>query len=86
MPPAIQPAAAPPDHQFVADEEQARLLRCLGVLAEREREIIALRFLADLRHREIARAVGTSEGNVAKILHRALRKLRARLHDEGEAR
>jgi RNA polymerase sigma-70 factor (ECF subfamily) len=82
LPPATQPTAAPPDHQVMADEEQARLLHCLATLTDREREIIALRFLAGLRHREIARAVGVSEGNVAKILHRALRKLRARLHDE----
>ena len=63
--------------------EQLRLARgLLGALGEREREAIGLRFVAELRNGEIARVLGTSEGNVAKILHRALRKLRERLPKE----
>lgn len=43
---------------------------------------MGLRFAAGLRNREIALALGLSEGNVAKIIHRALAKVRARLREE----
>jgi RNA polymerase sigma factor (sigma-70 family) len=67
----------------VARERLALLRRCLTDLSERERDVIGLRFIAQLRHREIASLVRTSEGNVAKILHRTLRTLRDRLAAEG---
>ena len=61
----------------------AILARCLTDLSDRERDVIGLRFIARLHNREIAPLVSTSDGNVAKILHRALRKLRDRLIAEG---
>ncbi len=60
----------------------AEVRRLLADLSDREREAIGLRFVAGLRNGEIALVLGTSEGNVAKILHRALRKLRERLPKE----
>lgn len=84
LPPADHPAGEPPDDGVVATEQRVLVARCLAELSEREREIIALRFAAGLRHAQISQVVGVSEGNVAKILHRALRKLRARLQGEEE--
>jgi RNA polymerase sigma factor (sigma-70 family) len=55
------------------------LADALGELSEREREIIALRFGADLRGPEIAELTGLSLANVQQILSRSLRKLRAAL-------
>jgi RNA polymerase sigma-70 factor (ECF subfamily) len=72
-----------PETAAVASERLATLARSMTDLSEREREVIGLRFIARLRHRQIASLVGTSEGNVAKILHRALQKLRDRLATEG---
>ncbi len=63
-------------------EREALVRRYVGELGERERAIVELRFVAGLRNREIAPIVGLSEGNVAKILHRTLRRLRARLTSE----
>ena len=48
----------------------------LAVLGERERQIVALRYAADLPANEIAEIVGLSSANVHQILSRSLRRLR----------
>ena len=50
----------------------------LGRLEPREREVLALRFAADMPAAEIARTLELSEANVHQISSRALR----RLHDD----
>ena len=57
--------------------EMSELNRLLRGLADRERELIALRYGAGLTNRAIAGLLKLSEGNVAQILHRVLDKLRA---------
>jgi RNA polymerase sigma-70 factor (ECF subfamily) len=57
-------------------EEVARLRYCLSRLAGRDREIISLKFGAELNNRMIAAALSLSETNVGAIVFRALRKLR----------
>lgn len=52
------------------------LVGWLGQLGEREREVVALRFGADLSAREVAEMTGLSEANVHQVASRALRKLR----------
>jgi RNA polymerase sigma factor (sigma-70 family) len=69
----------------VAAEQLAEVRACLAALSEREQDVVGLRFVAGLRNREIAVVIGTTEGNVAKILHRSLRAVRARLGErDGE--
>jgi RNA polymerase sigma-70 factor (ECF subfamily) len=58
--------------------------RWLLLLQPREREVLALRYGADLATGEIARCLGLSEANVHQIVSRALRRLRAIL-SEAEA-
>jgi len=53
------------------------LERALAELGYRERELIALRFGADLNGPEIAALTGLSLANVQQILSRSLRRLRA---------
>lgn len=48
----------------------------LADLPERERELISLKFGADLNNREISTIMGLSESNVGTILSRVLQKLR----------
>ena len=55
-----------------------RLGRLLESLAERERELIALKYGAGLTNRAIARTTGLSESNVGTLLHRTVQDLRAR--------
>lgn len=68
-----------------ADERGARgdLLVALQTLSERDREIVGLRFGADLTGPEIAELTGLTLANVQQILSRSLRRLRAEL--EGSA-
>jgi RNA polymerase sigma-70 factor (ECF subfamily) len=54
-----------------------RLSRLLAGLPDRERELIALKYGADLTNREIARQTGLTESNVGTILHRTIQALRA---------
>jgi RNA polymerase sigma factor (sigma-70 family) len=58
----------------------------LGRLAERDREILALRFGGDLRGPEIAELTGLSLANVQQILSRSLRKLRGELESARSGR
>ncbi|MBN1639945.1 MAG: sigma-70 family RNA polymerase sigma factor [Anaerolineae bacterium] len=76
------PASA--ESEVVHAEELAALRRTLCTLPEREQEIVRLRFVAGLSHRAIGKAMGLRAGNVAVILYRALRKLRARLEREDQ--
>lgn len=53
--------------------------RLVATLPERDRELIALRYGADLKAREIAEVLGLTTGAVEVALHRALEKLRLEL-------
>lgn len=55
----------------------------LGALPAAQRQVVVLRFYADLPVRAIADELGIPEGTVKSRLHAAVRLLRARLH-EGE--
>lgn len=72
----------PADEIMVGRERHDKLLAALGRLGAREQEIMALKFGAGRSNREIARTLRLTEGNVAVILHRAVRKLRIDLERE----
>lgn len=57
-------------------QDLQRLSHLLGDLPDRERELISLKFGADLNNREIAIVTGLGESNVGTILSRVLQKLR----------
>jgi RNA polymerase sigma-70 factor (ECF subfamily) len=64
--------------------EFAQLSVLLARLAERERELVALKYGAGLTNRAIARISGLSESNVSTILSRVTHQLRAQLENENE--
>jgi RNA polymerase sigma-70 factor (ECF subfamily) len=64
--------AALDEHSVGLDPD---LERALSELNPRERELIALRFGADLTGREIAELTGLTLANVQQILSRALRRM-----------
>ena len=72
--PALEPLGVSPE-----------LERALDSLHRRERELIALRFGAELVGPEIAALTGLSLANVQQILSRSLRKLRAQLEGDDDA-
>ena len=61
-----------------------RLSTLLSQLADRDRELVALRVGAGLTNRAIARLTGLSESNVGVLLHRAVSKIRQEWNTEGE--
>jgi RNA polymerase sigma factor (sigma-70 family) len=61
------------------------LAAALESLSERDREVVALRFGADLRGPEIAELLELSLANVQQILSRSLRRLRAELETSEDA-
>lgn len=75
-----RPDPAPGSEELLAADEARRgVLEALQELDEREREIIALKFGAEMTNRAIAAQSGLGESNVAVILHRAVKKLSDRL-------
>ena len=81
------PIADPPDLPAageLADDLARRLDLAAAVarLAERDRELIALRYGADLTARQIAELLGLQTNSVEVALHRALVRLRSALIDE----
>jgi RNA polymerase sigma factor (sigma-70 family) len=60
------------------DEE---LWGAVGELPPRQRSAVALRFLADLPHRDIAAAIGCSEDAARRSLHEGLKTLREVMHE-----
>lgn len=67
-----------PEQQALQHSEAQRLAALLATLPPRHRELIAMKFGADMTNRAIARATGLSESNVGTILHRAVESLRER--------
>jgi RNA polymerase sigma-70 factor (ECF subfamily) len=62
--------------------DAGRLAECLQALAERERSVVSLTFLAETPGDEVAKALGLTAGNVRVIRHRALGKLRECMGEE----
>ncbi len=65
-----------PEVQVILGEAVQRLLECLERLAERDRQVIALRFGINTRNKEIAELLGLKEHSVSVIILRTLERLR----------
>ena len=75
------------EHRNLEDEALRRiaLSGAVGRLEERDRELIALRYGADLTARQIAELQGAKTNAIEVALHRALGRLRAHLEGDSEA-
>jgi RNA polymerase sigma-70 factor (ECF subfamily) len=78
---ALEEASLVSERNAVEDTAQkhadfAVLATLLARLGERERELVALKYGADLTNRAIASISGLSESNVSTILHRVTQQLR----------
>ena len=75
-------AAAPSadEHLELALRRQA-VRAALAMLDDRERDMVALKFMGGLSNAEIARVLGVSESNAGTRLHRTITKLREACHD-----
>ena len=84
----VRPSSDPPDREAAGDLEadvvqRLTLRAAVNRLSERDRELIALRYGADLSARQIAQRVELSTNAVEVALHRARSRLREEL--EGPA-
>ena len=64
-----------------AQGERQRLQQAINGLSPEHRQVVVLRYFAELTVPEVARVSGVNEGTVKSRLHRAQRALRQRLAD-----
>jgi RNA polymerase sigma-70 factor (ECF subfamily) len=73
-----------PEEAIISVETQSELIVALEGLSPRERDLLGLKFGAQLTNRQISALTGLTESNVGIILYRALHKLRGLLNSRGE--
>ncbi len=76
---AEEPPSAAADEGMAAQFERDELRDALTLLPERQREVLVLRFIAELPDAEIARATGLSLGGVRSASSRGISALRTTL-------
>ncbi len=79
---SLEEAGDAPDSAILEEQVEqkadfAQLSLLLARLADRDRELVALKYGAGLTNRAIAQLTGLTESNVAVILHRTLQTLRS---------
>jgi RNA polymerase sigma-70 factor (ECF subfamily) len=74
--PQPPPSAEPASTEVVL---RRSLVTSLKRLPRRQREVVVLRYIADMSEQEVAAALGLSVGTVKTHLHRALPRMRAEL-------
>jgi RNA polymerase sigma-70 factor (sigma-E family) len=77
--PAPMPDAASAEYGALASLDRAEVLACLRGLPQRQREVLVLRYYADLSEAQIADAMGISPGAVKSHASRGVIALRQRL-------
>ena len=81
------PVGEPPEVEAPIDLEEEvvrrlELSRALGTLTEQDRELVALRYGADLSARQIAELFGARTNTIEVALHRAIERLRRQIARE----
>ena len=72
------------EHPILKTERQLDLLELIQTLPEQDQELLRLRFVAQMRFREIAAVLGKREGAVKKATYRLLEKLEVQLENYRE--
>lgn len=78
---ALRDATPGPEAIALQNTEIRRMLRLVGSLRPAQRDVIALRFFAELPYAEIARVLGKRESAVKMLAYRALEEIRRRCPD-----
>jgi RNA polymerase sigma-70 factor (ECF subfamily) len=66
-------------------EELTRVLAAVTEMPEDRREALIMRFALGMDNREIARALGRSDGATKVLIHRSIRQLQGKLREEESA-
>lgn len=83
--PDVEDGTLGPEGAAERKEQFARLRALIETLSPRRQEVIALKFYAGLRNREIAHVLGISEGAVASHLCRGIEDLHGKYATDEEA-
>lgn len=77
------PLSAPQTTEEIVEgrEELVRVLAGVATLPEDRREALIMRFALDMDNREIARALGRSDGATKVLIHRAIKQLEGVLQE-----
>ncbi len=73
-----------PSVRVIAALETRNLSERIGMLSEGERELLRLRYVADLSHDEIGKVLHKSAGAVKKSIYRTLARLQQQMENEHE--
>jgi RNA polymerase sigma-70 factor (ECF subfamily) len=79
------PETAAPGELERDSVERLTLAAALGRLSDRDRELLAMRYGADMKAAEIAQVLESTTNAVEVAVHRALRRLRAIMEKEASA-
>jgi RNA polymerase sigma-70 factor, ECF subfamily len=81
---AVEPPSHPHGTERVAEgrEELRSVIAKLDDLSEDRREALIMRFALGMSNREIARALGRTEGATKVLIHRAIKQLEEEMRDE----
>jgi RNA polymerase sigma-70 factor (sigma-E family) len=77
--PKLAPDMAGSEHEAIIQFERSAVLAALQALPARQREVLVLRYYADLSEAQIASAMGISKGAVKSHTARAISSLRTKL-------
>jgi RNA polymerase sigma-70 factor, ECF subfamily len=79
-----EPIAAHHDTVSIAEgrEELRQVMKNLEHLSDDRREALIMRFALGMDNREIARALGRSDGATKVLIHRAIKQLQEEMSDE----
>jgi RNA polymerase sigma-70 factor (ECF subfamily) len=80
----VEPPAHPHETERVVEgrEDLRAVIEQLDHLPEDRREALIMRFALGMDNREIARALGRTDGATKVLIHRAIKQLEERLADE----
>lgn len=80
----VRAVADPPFATSQHEHDRLELVRLLRELPRRQREVVVLRYLADMAEHDVATALGCSPGTVKQHAHRGLRSLRLAIEPPAE--
>jgi RNA polymerase sigma-70 factor (ECF subfamily) len=83
---AVEPPAHPHDTERVVEgrEELRAVMENLQTLPDDRREALIMRFSLGMSNREIARALGRTDGATKVLIHRALKQLSEQMGVDGD--
>jgi RNA polymerase sigma-70 factor (ECF subfamily) len=75
-----------PEEEYLHREELVQLKEYLTRLPLEQRDVLSLRYMGDLRFKQIAQVLGKKEAAVRMVHYRALRMLRTFITGDGGER